>query len=164
MALVIPGQGMAVVAAAAVDWDENLMVVPVKGYQEHVVLTTTTDGSAFAWAVMRLTLGNWGCCLPDLVNRRMAPPPVNNLNGNRLCAPPLAVDEWGPAVNMAAVITREGPPLAGVHGRILPVAASGLVLAGAPPLPTLAAPSPPGGAAVAAALASAVGRLWASRA
>ena len=41
MALVIPGQGMAVVAAAAVDWDENLMVVPVKGYQEHVVLTTT---------------------------------------------------------------------------------------------------------------------------
>ena len=68
----ITGQGMAVVAAAAMDplnqfmllqrgaeWDEMLVVAPVEGFQEHVVLTTTADGSACAWAAVRLTPGNW---------------------------------------------------------------------------------------------------------
>ena len=33
---------------------------------------------------------------------------MNSLNVNWLCTPPLAVNKWEPAFNMAAAITREG--------------------------------------------------------
>ena len=85
-----------------------LVVAPEEGCQGHVVLETVADGSAFAWAVVRLTPGSWFCCLPVPVHRRMAPPTLNNLNVNRLCTPPLAMDTWEPIFQMAAVITREG--------------------------------------------------------
>ena len=103
--LVIPGQGGAVMAAAAVEpvfqfvllqrgaeGDEMLVLAPVDGSQEHAALTNTADGQAFTWAFVRLAPGNWGCCRPDLVNRLVAPPPMKNLNINWLCSPPLAVD------------------------------------------------------------------------
>ena len=103
--MVIPRQGLAMMAAAAVEpvflfvllqrgaeGDEMLVLAPVDGSQEHAALTNTADGQAFTWASVRLAPGNWVCCHPDLVNRLVAPPPMKNLNVNWLCSPPLAVD------------------------------------------------------------------------
>ena len=86
--------GQFVLLARGAEYDEILICASVPQHAEHVGLTTTADGSSWAWVVVRLAAGNHVIPVASPAHVRVPPAGVPDHMVNWMCVPPAAHVKW----------------------------------------------------------------------
>ena len=139
---------------------EVLVLAPILGFREVTWLTSSADGSIFAWAVLRPAPRGYVQSMDHPVHAQAPPPSTAEGDYNRLCFLPAALVRFVPALgdypaikNEAFHISRSLMGVVADRAARIGLAAGQVVMGGAEPLPlppdmVQFSVEPPGGAYV----------------